>query len=65
MIVIVPQGYNDRLILETSIVCVRTQKSVRDIYLDLRSILEKEEGHLVEDLTRRWKHFQYEIFFSH
>jgi len=49
--------------LETSIISVRTQKSVRDIYLDLRSILEQEEGHFVEDLKKRWKHFQQELFF--
>ena len=51
--------------LETGIISVRTQKSVRDIYLDLRNILEQEVGHFVEDLKKRWKHFQYELFFSH
>ena len=54
---------HDRSTLESSIISVRTQKSVRDIYLDLRSILEQEEGHFVEDLKKRWKHFQYELFF--
>ena len=61
--VLVTLNSNDRSMLETSIISVRTQKSVRDIYLDLRSrILEKEEGHLVGDL-KRWKHCQYGLFF--
>lgn len=55
---VVALNNSDRSMLETSIISVHTQKSVRDIYLDLRSILEKEEGHLVEDLKKRWKHFQ-------
>ena len=54
---------NDQSILETIIISVRTQKSVKGIYLDLRSILQQEEGHFVEDLKKRWKHFQYELFF--
>ena len=62
--VLVALNNNDRSMLETSIISVRTHKSVRVIYLDLRSILEQEEGHFVEDLKKRWKHFQCELFFS-
>ena len=62
---LVTQNNNDQSMLETGIISVRTQKSVRDIYLDLRNILEQEVGHFVEDLKKRWKHFQYELFFSH
>jgi len=63
--VLVALNNNDWSMLETSIISVRRQKSVRDIYLDLRSILEQEEGHFVEDLKKRWKHFQYKLFFPH
>jgi hypothetical protein len=40
-----------------------TEKSVRDIYLDLKiRSAGKQEGHLVEDLKRRWEHFLWDFF---
>jgi hypothetical protein len=42
-----------------------TEESVRDIYLDLRICNQaKLEGHLTEELKKRWEHFLWDFFFS-
>jgi hypothetical protein len=42
-----------------------TEKSLRDIYLDLRICsLGKLEGHLAEELKKRWEDFLWDFFFT-